>query len=450
MAANGDADEITPQEKKICEQIEYYFGDHNLPRDKFLTEQIKLDDGWVPLETMIKFNRLSRLTTDFPTIVEALKKSKSGLMEISEDKSKVRRVPSKPLPEMDDKYKDSVKAKTVYVKGFPTSATLDEIMEWFEEKGPGESIQMRRTLQKQFKGSVFVVYDSVEKAKKFVETSGLKYKETDMIVLFKEAYFAKKAEEKQNRGSKNKKHDKQEIQKIAEESMKKSMEEKSGCLLAFSGDLTDQTCREDIHEVFSNHGEIRWVDFTRGAKEGNILFKTSAKEALEKAKEAHDGNLQLRGKDVTWGLLEGDEEKKILKKIMEDQEESLNKRKGRGQWGRGRGRSAKGGRRQTRVKFQGKKTTFDSEEEDGGGDGMEETEETAPTNEKKRQFEETKSGDEPASKQMKVEETEETEKEPAPKVTVTEPKKTEEPALKEMKTEEPLPKPKTEGEAGDK
>lgn len=35
----------------------YYFGDHNLPRDKFLKEQLQLDDGWVTLETMLKFNR---------------------------------------------------------------------------------------------------------------------------------------------------------------------------------------------------------------------------------------------------------------------------------------------------------------------------------------------------------------------------------------------------------
>lgn len=37
--------------------LQYYFGDHNLPRDKFLKEQLQLDDGWVPLETMLKFNR---------------------------------------------------------------------------------------------------------------------------------------------------------------------------------------------------------------------------------------------------------------------------------------------------------------------------------------------------------------------------------------------------------
>lgn len=36
---------------------QYYFGDHNLPRDRFLKEQLQVDDGWVTLETMLKFNR---------------------------------------------------------------------------------------------------------------------------------------------------------------------------------------------------------------------------------------------------------------------------------------------------------------------------------------------------------------------------------------------------------
>lgn len=56
---------------------------------------------------------------------------------------------------------------------------------------------------------------------------------------------------------------------------------------------------------------------------GIILFKDIAKEALEKAKAAHNGNLQLRNKDVTWELLEGDAEKEALKKLLEDQQELL-------------------------------------------------------------------------------------------------------------------------------
>lgn len=42
--------------KSYC-YLQYYFGDHNLPRDKFLKEQMQQDDGWVTLETMLKFNR---------------------------------------------------------------------------------------------------------------------------------------------------------------------------------------------------------------------------------------------------------------------------------------------------------------------------------------------------------------------------------------------------------
>ena len=119
MAENGDNEKMAALEAKICHQIEYYFGDFNLPWDKFLKEQIKLDEGWVPLEIMIKFNRLNRWTTDFNVIVEALSKSKAELMEISEDKTKIRRSPTKPLPEVTDEYKNDVKNRSVYIVSGP-------------------------------------------------------------------------------------------------------------------------------------------------------------------------------------------------------------------------------------------------------------------------------------------------------------------------------------------
>lgn len=50
----------------------------------------------------------------------ALKKSKTGLLEISEDKTKIRRNPDKPLPEMNDEYKDVLKHKSVYVVSMKT------------------------------------------------------------------------------------------------------------------------------------------------------------------------------------------------------------------------------------------------------------------------------------------------------------------------------------------
>lgn len=42
--------------------------------------------------------------------------------------------------------------------------------------------------------------------------------------------------------------------------------------MKFSGDLDDQTCREDLHVVFSDHGEIKWIHFVRGAKEVSITL----------------------------------------------------------------------------------------------------------------------------------------------------------------------------------
>uniref|UniRef100_A0A8C9DLS6 HTH La-type RNA-binding domain-containing protein n=1 Tax=Prolemur simus TaxID=1328070 RepID=A0A8C9DLS6_PROSS len=119
VAESGDNEKMAALEAKACHQIEYYFGDFNLPGDKCLKEQIKLDEGWVSLEIIIKFNRVSCLTPDFNVIVAALSKSKAELVEISEDKTKIRRSPSKPLPELTDEHKNDVKPDLFIVKASP-------------------------------------------------------------------------------------------------------------------------------------------------------------------------------------------------------------------------------------------------------------------------------------------------------------------------------------------
>ncbi|KAL0190294.1 hypothetical protein M9458_012992, partial [Cirrhinus mrigala] len=55
---------------------------------------------------------------------------------------------------------------------------------------------------------------------------------------------------------------------------------------------------------------------------GTILFHSNAQEALQKVREAHGGE------DPKWEVLEGDVEMETLKKIIEDQQESINRRKG--------------------------------------------------------------------------------------------------------------------------
>lgn len=99
-------------ENKIIKQIEYYFGDINLPRDKFLKEKITEDEGWITLDILLTFKRLANLSTDQAVIADAVEKSEEKLVVVSEDRKKLRRNPEKPLPELNDDRKKELSNRT--------------------------------------------------------------------------------------------------------------------------------------------------------------------------------------------------------------------------------------------------------------------------------------------------------------------------------------------------
>ena len=86
-AQDGNAKNLA---SNILKQVEYYFGDFNLPKDKFLQEQIKEDDGWVTMETMLNFKRLSSMSSEADVILGALKDSE--LIQVDLEKKKIRYV----------------------------------------------------------------------------------------------------------------------------------------------------------------------------------------------------------------------------------------------------------------------------------------------------------------------------------------------------------------------
>merc|ERR1719264_941711 len=130
---------------------------------------------------MLKFKRLSDLSKDEKVIVAALKQSKAGLLEVSEDGSKIRRDPAIPLPENTEESRKLLEARTAYAKGFNKS-NPDVV-----------SIQMRNYCEKKgkdkvwkFKGSIFLTFKTEEAAKAFVEKEE-KYK--DKVWKFKGSIF---------------------------------------------------------------------------------------------------------------------------------------------------------------------------------------------------------------------------------------------------------------------
>jgi len=135
-------------EKKIIRQIEYYLSDVNMVRDKFLKNEITKDEGWIPLSVLTTFKRLQSLSTDFKTIINALKNSVSGLLQINETENKIRRQPDRPLPNSQAELELSLRNRTVYVKGFPKAddVNIDKLLTFFEKFGSIESVQMKKTI----------------------------------------------------------------------------------------------------------------------------------------------------------------------------------------------------------------------------------------------------------------------------------------------------------------
>ncbi|XP_054281850.1 la protein homolog [Macrosteles quadrilineatus] len=358
--------------KKIKRQIEYYFGDFNLPSDKFLREEVKQKDGWVALETMLKFKRLASLTQDPAVIVEAL--IGSELVQISEDKTEVRRNPDKPLPEESEARRKEILKRTVYVKGFPEEGfTIDNALDYFEEFGPTDDVVLRFWQDKatktwKFKGSVFVKFPSREAASAFLAREDVKYGDEVLIKMFQEEYIEQKRKERLEQ-----KEQKMLKRKRPESEMEDKADEKGlpkNATLHMTK-IPEGLVRETVKEQLEGLGiSVAFIDYNKGDSEGWIrLFEEGSAEKV--MKECEDGILKLKdGQEVTLKPLEGEEEEKFLesaRKSILDRRSKHNKPgrgrrgggrgRGRGGWGRGRRHDSSG-----EPQAKGVKTTFDDDD----------------------------------------------------------------------------------------
>jgi len=327
-ATNGSTTAATePQgdvDSKIIRQVEYYFGDYNLPRDKFLQEEIKKDDGWIPISTMLNFKRLAALSTDSEVICTALSKSEQKIMEISEDKLKIRRDPNRPLPIFNDDVKAETMKRTVYCKGFPKddSADLDMLLKYFQNYGPYETVLMRHYFneaeKKQgFKGSVLVVFPDEEKAKEFMGLEEVKYETTPLIRKWHADYVEEKRKEveerKAKRNAKKKDGEKEEKQNNFEGVPK-------GVFIRIT-EVPVGTTREDLKAAIAEKtDQLSFVDFSNTRTEGYLRFKVegSNKEILEKL-----GEFKVKDTVITLALVEGEEEEQQIKLANEARSKML-------------------------------------------------------------------------------------------------------------------------------
>eukprot|EP00096_Caligus_rogercresseyi_P008179 TRINITY_DN2660_c0_g1_i1.p1 TRINITY_DN2660_c0_g1~~TRINITY_DN2660_c0_g1_i1.p1 ORF type:complete len:355 (-),score=169.50 TRINITY_DN2660_c0_g1_i1:171-1235(-) len=344
-----DVDKI---KKKIVRQVDYYFGDFNLSRDKFLKEKIKeCDGGWIPLEVMLKFQRLSTLASgDGPLILKALKEAAGELMEVDEEGSRIRRKPELPVPELTEELKNQRQDASVYVKGFDKENTdTDEIIEFFDSISKNVICVDRRTWvnkkenTKGFKGSVFVLFTSKEDAEAFMNSKDeLKYKEVPLEKKWQKDYFSEKRAEMDE---KKKKKNEKKTAAVAPTDQHEPLPK--GSILVMEG-LVEGTSREDIKEELKANYEvdledIAYIYYERGQETAQLRFKkeNAANDVFTKISEKEGGEFKVKDAKIEYKVLKEEEEEKFLAKCVED---IRNQRKRKSFGGRGGGRGGRGGR----------------------------------------------------------------------------------------------------------
>ncbi|XP_076283757.1 la autoantigen-like [Lasioglossum baleicum] len=341
---------------KIKNQVEFYFGDVNMQRDKFLIEQTKLDEGWVPMTIMFNFKMLASMSKDANVVLKALESSE--LIEVSEDKKKIRRSTKHPLPVYNEEYRKAQEARTVYVKGFPVNDTnIEKLKNFFNAYEPFENIIMRKyndsDKKLRFKGSIFIQFKTLEDAKAFMAREPMKYGDTELIKKWSVDYCAFKAKEKEDRKQKRseqkaKKNDtgKEKDDVESGEENKKESSLPKGCVIHFSN-VPEDCSREDIKERLGElQANIAFVDFKIGDKEGWVRLQgeNTAKTVVDKMQ---DSKVLIHEKEVVCRILEGEEEDNYLAKAKVDMTNSRQKFEKLKRSGR-KGRNAQRGQRKRR------------------------------------------------------------------------------------------------------
>ncbi|KAL4193982.1 hypothetical protein AMTRI_Chr05g66510 [Amborella trichopoda] len=167
--------------KKVIRQVEFYFSDSNLPRDRFLKKTIEeSEDGLVGLSIICAFSRMrSHLglgeckADDVPAdkvlaVAETLRTSSS--LKISEDGKRVGR--STELLNAEEVI-EQVDSRTIAASPLPYDVKHEDVESFFGNYGKVNSVRLPRHIasKKLFCGTALVEFSSEEDANKVLKES---------------------------------------------------------------------------------------------------------------------------------------------------------------------------------------------------------------------------------------------------------------------------------------
>merc|ERR550539_2159028 len=336
---------------------------------------------------MMKFQRLASLSTDIKVVLAALKQGGSGLMD--EDKQKIRRCPTVPLPEWNDARREELMNNTVYVKGFEkTQTTLDDLLAFFGNCPSVLNVTKRLyedrkdpERKKHFKGSVFVVFKDRESAQNFMDLKELKSPDgkEELVRKWQKDYNEEKDSEFHSK-RKQRNVEKQSQKNAREFSKSGDLDNKTnptkemadlprGALLKLDGFAEDgDTSRENIRDKlvedfgmeetslgfsyyskgqtsailrFNKENYAKQLAETMSIKLSNQPIHLKCNQNTIKEEEGKQENISMEcDQEISFKVLEGEEETHYLeqcKNAMLEKKQVRNHHKRRGGWSQGPG-----------------------------------------------------------------------------------------------------------------
>lgn len=187
---------------KVLRQVEFYFSDSNLPRDKFLKKTIQeSEDEMVSVSLICSFQRMRNhlgLKEVGPenvpeetaaAVVEVIRNSSSTL-RVSEDGKRVGRVNKLSKPE---EVLEQVDSRTIAAAPLPYDVKLEDVERFFNQHGKVNSVRLPRHVAtvKALCGSALIEFSSEEEANA-ISKLNLVYDGADMEMKPKKDFDAER------------------------------------------------------------------------------------------------------------------------------------------------------------------------------------------------------------------------------------------------------------------
>jgi len=114
---------------KIRKQIDYYFGNFNLPNDRFMKRVIKDEGGeWFPAEVLLRFKKIKSLGATLADIVDACEESE--VVKMNMEGTHIKRIFALKGPKW-------ISDRTIQAKGFPKERMdIHELIEFWSKTCP--------------------------------------------------------------------------------------------------------------------------------------------------------------------------------------------------------------------------------------------------------------------------------------------------------------------------